>query len=82
MRRSHPQPYQARQRSHRQARRWKCATCKATVTRADHNRPLGEMRIELAQAVQVLKMLLEGMSIRACERITGMKRTTRFATWF
>ncbi len=34
------------------------------------------MRIELSQAVTVLKMLLEGMSIRACQRITGIKHDT------
>ena len=43
---------------------------------ADHNRPLGDMRIEMAQAVQVLKMLLEGMSIRACEHIRGIHHGT------
>jgi transposase-like protein/IS1 family transposase len=52
--------------------RWKCARCGATVTR-EVNRPLGDMRIELADAAKVLGMLLEGMSIRACQRLTGMK---------
>jgi transposase-like protein/IS1 family transposase len=55
--------------------RWKCLDCGATFI-SDEARPLGDMRIELADAVKVLKMLLEGMSIRACERITGMKRDT------
>ena len=39
-------------------------------------RPLGDMRIEMKEAVLVLNMLLEGMSIRACERLTGMKADT------
>lgn len=56
--------------------RWKCAKCGQTVTKADHERPLGDMRIDLDEAAKVLAMLLEGMSIRACERITGMKRDT------
>jgi transposase-like protein/IS1 family transposase len=56
--------------------RWKCCKCGATVTKAHHERPLGDMRIDLAEAATVLKMLLEGMSIRACERITGMNRDT------
>jgi IS1 family transposase/transposase-like protein len=56
--------------------RWQCQNCRATVTKAEHVRPLGDMRIELSEAATVLKMLLEGMSIRACERITGMKRDT------
>ena len=34
------------------------------------------MRLDPAKAVQVLKMLLEGMSIRACERMAGVKRDT------
>jgi transposase-like protein/IS1 family transposase len=55
--------------------RWKCSKCGATFT-SDEQRPLGDMRIDLTEAVRVLNMLLEGMSIRACERITGMKRDT------
>ena len=34
------------------------------------------MRIKTKDAATVLGMLLEGMSVRACERITGMKRDT------
>jgi transposase-like protein/IS1 family transposase len=55
--------------------RWKCARCGATVTR-EVKRPLGDMRIDLKDAVTILKLLLEGMSIRACERFTGIKRDT------
>jgi transposase-like protein/IS1 family transposase len=57
------------------AQRWKCNRCGSTVTR-QMERPLGSMRIELAQAANVLRMLLEGMSIRACRRITGLKIQT------
>jgi len=56
--------------------RWKCACCGVTIVAADHNRPLGDMRIDLDTAANVLRMLLEGMSVRACERLTGMKRDT------
>lgn len=56
--------------------RWKCAECGKTVTRPDHVRPLGDMRIDEAKAIQVLGMLLEGMSIRACERLTQVSRDT------
>jgi transposase-like protein/IS1 family transposase len=56
--------------------RWKCRSCGATITDAAHERPLGDMRTELADAVLVLKLLLEGMSIRGCERTTGMKADT------
>src|SRR5271170_1639542 len=55
--------------------RWKCRACGSFITR-EINRPLGDMRIDLADAAKVLAMLLEGLSIRACERITGMKRDT------
>jgi IS1 family transposase len=34
------------------------------------------MRVDLDEACKMLWMLLEGMSIRACERITGIKRDT------
>jgi len=55
--------------------RWKCARCGQTFT-SEQQRPLGDMRTDLDRAVIVLGMLLEGMSIRACERLTGMKRDT------
>jgi transposase-like protein/IS1 family transposase len=56
--------------------RWKCGCCGATVVRDDHQRPLGDMRLEMDKAVMVLKLLLEGMSIRAAERITGVNKDT------
>ncbi|MDP6558241.1 MAG: IS1 family transposase [Pirellulaceae bacterium] len=55
--------------------RWQCRSCRATFV-SDEQRPLGDMRIDLDKAAMVLSMLLEGMSIRACERITKMKRDT------
>jgi IS1 family transposase len=39
-------------------------------------KPIGEMRISMKQATIALGMLLEGMSIRAVERITGLHRDT------
>lgn len=55
--------------------RWRCRDCQATFT-CNEERPLGKMRTDMEDAVQVLVMLLEGMSIRACERLTGMKDST------
>lgn len=55
--------------------RYRCQDCGATFI-SNEQRPLGDMRIEMKQAVTILKMLLEGMSIRACERLTGVKRDT------
>ncbi|HTQ40999.1 MAG TPA: hypothetical protein VMJ32_18435 [Pirellulales bacterium] len=56
--------------------RWKCCLCGATITSAEHRRPLGDMRIDLDDACRVLSMLLEGMSIRGCSRLTGIKANT------
>lgn len=56
--------------------RWKCSRCGLTLVSESHKRPLGDMRLDMTKAVQILKMLLEGMSIRACERITGVKDDT------
>src|SRR5260221_9350998 len=56
--------------------RWKCRNCGSTVTNGDHKRPLGDMRLDLDKAVMILNMLLEGMSIRACERITHVTADT------
>lgn len=39
-------------------------------------KPLGDMRISLRDAQTVLGMLLEGMSIRAASRLTGLDRNT------
>lgn len=55
--------------------RWKCSRCGSTFT-SNEDRPLGDMRTPLDRATLVLNMLLEGMSVRACSRITGMKPDT------
>lgn len=56
--------------------RWKCAHCGCTITDGNHKRPLASMRIDEDKAAMVLGMLLEGASIRAVERLTGMNRDT------
>ena len=55
--------------------RYKCILCGKTFAE-EKPRPLGNMRIDLKHATTVLSLLLEGMSIRAVERITGMNRDT------
>lgn len=55
--------------------RWKCRDCRVTFA-CNEERPLGKMRIDIEKATLVLNLLLEGMSIRAVSRITGMKRDT------
>lgn len=55
--------------------RFQCLTCKKTF--ADRPaRLLGDMRITVEQAEKVLQLLLEGMSVRATMRVTGMNRNT------
>jgi IS1 family transposase/transposase-like protein len=55
--------------------RRRCTLCGATF--ADKApQPLGAMRIDPDDACRALAMLLEGMSIRAVERITGLCRDT------
>jgi transposase-like protein len=55
--------------------RFRCKDCGKTFA-AEVVRPLGNMRISMADAVNALGMLLEGLSIRATERLTGIHRDT------
>ncbi len=55
--------------------RFRCNQCSKTYTE-DHERPLDEMRLPLDKAVSILQLLLEGMSIRSAERVTGVHRDT------
>jgi transposase-like protein/IS1 family transposase len=54
--------------------RYKCATCGATFVEAGG--PLGDMRVSMKQATLALNLMLEGMSIRSVQRITGLCRQT------
>ena len=55
--------------------RFRCTKCGKTLTE-EHTRPLDDMRLPLDKAVSVLKLLLEGMSVRSVERVTGVHRDT------
>jgi transposase-like protein len=55
--------------------RYRCADCRKTFL-DEAARPLGDMRINFDKATMALSLLLEGMSIRATERLTGIKRDT------
>ena len=55
--------------------RFRCRICGTTFI-SNETRPLGDMRLDFSDASRVLSMLLEGMSIRACQRLTGIKRDT------
>ena len=55
--------------------RFRCNQCRKTFTE-DHATPLDEMRLPLPAAETILKLLVEGVSIRSIERITGVHRDT------
>jgi transposase-like protein/IS1 family transposase len=55
--------------------RYKCVLCGKRFSEEKHN-PLGDMRVDLDKAKLALRMLTEGMSIRATERTTGVNRNT------
>ncbi|MCH7686387.1 MAG: transposase [Planctomycetes bacterium] len=55
--------------------RYRCKTCKKTFVK-QQPKPLGNMNLPMEKAVFCLKLLLEGTSIRATERLTGINRNT------
>ena len=55
--------------------RFKCSQCKRSFTE-EHKRPLDEMRLPFEKALLCLQMLVEGVSIRSTERITGVEKST------
>jgi len=55
--------------------RFHCNQCRKTFTE-EHERPLDAMRLPPDRAVAVLKLLLEGMSVRSVERVTDVHRDT------
>src|SRR4051812_20595073 len=54
--------------------RYKCATCGATFV--EESGPLGTMRVTMKEATMALSLMLEGMSIRSVQRLTGLCRQT------
>ncbi len=55
--------------------RWRCKLCKKTFSEVQE-KPLDDMRISLDRAEMCLKLLLEGMSMRSIERVTGLHQRT------
>lgn len=55
--------------------RFRCNQCRKTFTE-DHATPLDTMRLPMEKADQVLRLMVEGMSIRSIERFTGVHRDT------
>ena len=56
--------------------RFRCKHCGKTWVEAAPANPLGDMRIALDDAKLGLRLLTQGMSIRATERTTGIHRDT------
>ena len=73
-----PKCFRSRYRKHGKDRddnqRFRCKDCGATFTGIW--RPLGKMRLDIDKAELCLKLLLEGISVRSTERITGVHRDT------
>src|SRR3990172_7291249 len=59
----------------RGVKRFKCCDCGVTFSAAKP-KPLGDMTVNLDKAKLALRMLTEGMSIRATERTTSINRNT------
>jgi transposase-like protein len=58
--------------------RYRCKKCKRTFSE-EHETPigpLGDMRISLDKAETILRLMLEGMSVRSIQRITGAHQKT------
>src|SRR5262249_3631163 len=55
--------------------RYQCSACRKTFSDRPA-RPLGEMRLPLDKALTVLRHLVEGVSVRATMRLTGVNRNT------
>src|ERR1700742_429996 len=55
--------------------RYKCAACGQTFVDELAN-PLGSLRISMKQATMALSLMLEGMSVRSVQRLTGLCRQT------
>jgi len=58
--------------------RFRCNGCKKTFSELQ-DRPLGTMRHPMEKALQVLQLLVEGVSVRSAERITGVEKKTILA---
>src|SRR4051794_1795479 len=55
--------------------RYRCNTCQKTFQEVQ-DKPLGSMYLPMEKALMCLHLLVEGMSVRSIERITGVHRDT------
>ena len=62
--------------SKRPIQRWRCTSCPATFADPTAPKLLGTHYTDPAKLVQALTLMLEGMSIRAISRVTGLHKGT------
>jgi transposase-like protein len=62
-------------RDRKGVQRFRCNACRKTFSEVQ-DRPLGTMRLSIEKAIQVLQLLVEGVSVRSAERITGVEKKT------
>ena len=55
--------------------RFRCSLCRRTFTE-DHTRPLADMRLPVEIAISIVRLFVEGCSVRSIERVTGVHRDT------
>lgn len=55
--------------------RYRCSQCRRTFTE-DHTRPLADMRLPVEKAIAIVRLFVEGCSVRSIERITSVHRDT------
>jgi len=55
--------------------RFRCNQCRKTFTE-DHERPEHEMRLSQDKALTCLHLVVEGMTVRSIQRVTGVHRDT------
>src|ERR1043165_6550696 len=56
--------------------RFRCKLCGKTWVEVKPVNPLGDMRIDVADAKLALRLLVEGNSVRGTARITGLDKKT------
>ncbi len=54
--------------------RYRCEQCGRTMSWVPE-RPLDDLRVPLDKAVQVLNLMVEGVGVRACQRLTGVSKS-------
>jgi transposase-like protein/IS1 family transposase len=55
--------------------RYRCSQCRKTFTE-DHTRPLADMRLPVEKAISIIRLFVEGCSVRTIERVTEVHRDT------